>query len=125
MDKIKVKVFRYDPSEDFKPKYVEYLIPFQENMSILQVLRYIHENIDPTLSFRDTFCKTNQCGLCAMMINGKPAFACHTKLNKEDITVEPLYKYPVIKDLVVDFGCHFNTEGHNFKIGKGDMIWFN
>ena len=49
------------------------------------------------------------CGSCAMVINSQPKLACQTFLNEEimikeygEITIEPLSKFPVIKNLKVD-----------------------
>ena len=54
-------------------------------------------------------CLQGLCGSCAMVINGQPKLACKTFLNKDilvkkygTITLEPLYKFPLIKDLKVD-----------------------
>ena len=50
-------------------------------------------------------CLQKRCGACAMVINGKPALACDTKLSDisgETVTLEPLKKFPVVEDLLVD-----------------------
>lgn len=53
-------------------------------------------------------CLQKKCGACAMRINGKPALACDAKLRdltdrkSSVITLEPLRKFPVIADLMVD-----------------------
>lgn len=50
-------------------------------------------------------CLQKKCGACAMVINGRPALACSVKLRdvkKGQITLEPLRKFPVIEDLMVD-----------------------
>ncbi len=50
-------------------------------------------------------CLQKKCGACAMVINGRPALACDTGLlqfKKHIVTVEPLRKFPVIEDLLVD-----------------------
>lgn len=50
-------------------------------------------------------CLQKKCGACAMVIDGRPALACDTRLadlKKEKITVAPLGKFPVISDLLVD-----------------------
>jgi len=100
----KLKVFRFDPEVKKGPYFEYYNIPvISENMSVLEALRYVVSHIDPTLAFRDYFCKTNQCGMCVMQINGVNSFACHTKIEKE-MEIKPAKNYPVIKDLVVDFG---------------------
>ena len=50
-------------------------------------------------------CLQGMCGACAMVINGRPALACETflrDLKKDMIVLEPLRKFPVIADLMVD-----------------------
>ena len=50
-------------------------------------------------------CLQAVCGSCAMVINNIPALACETFLNDlkgEEITIQPLKKFPVICDLVTD-----------------------
>lgn len=50
-------------------------------------------------------CLQKKCGACAMRINGKPRLACDTKLGEFKngvIVLEPLKKFPVITDLIVD-----------------------
>jgi len=50
-------------------------------------------------------CLQGMCGGCAMVICGKPALACETflrNLPKDEITLEPLRKFPTVSDLVVD-----------------------
>ena len=49
-------------------------------------------------------CLQKKCGACAMVINGRPALACGVKLADcgKKIRLEPLKKFPVVADLVVD-----------------------
>jgi succinate dehydrogenase / fumarate reductase iron-sulfur subunit len=50
-------------------------------------------------------CMQGVCGGCAMIINGKPSLACDTflkDLKSEELILEPLSKFPVIADLMVD-----------------------
>ena len=50
-------------------------------------------------------CLQKKCGACAMIIGGVPRLACDTRLAKlrgERVTLEPLRKFPVIADLLVD-----------------------
>jgi len=101
-EKVRLKVFRYDPSKDVKPRYEVYEIPFTEGMRVLDLLNYVRENIDETLAYRWE-CRAGQCGSCALMINGKAGLACQTVVSGgEEITVEPLPIFPVIRDLVVN-----------------------
>lgn len=50
-------------------------------------------------------CLQAVCGGCAMVINGIPALACNTfvdEVAKTELIIEPLSKFPVIFDLMVD-----------------------
>ena len=50
-------------------------------------------------------CLQAVCGGCAMIINGVPALACNTfvdEVTKKDLVLEPLSKFPVVADLMVD-----------------------
>ena len=49
-------------------------------------------------------CLQIKCGACAMVICGKPQLACSAKLKDlpDKVTIEPLRKFPVIEDLLVD-----------------------
>ncbi len=49
-------------------------------------------------------CLQKRCGACAMLINGSPRLACGTRLStlKGTVTLEPLRKFPVVRDLIVD-----------------------
>ena len=49
-------------------------------------------------------CLQKKCGACAMVINGRPRLACDARIAElgGEITVEPLRKFPVICDLIVD-----------------------
>ena len=50
-------------------------------------------------------CLQKKCGACAMIINGLPRLACDTRLAElagERVTLDPLAKFPVVADLVVD-----------------------
>ena len=67
-------------------------------------------------------CLQGICGACAMVINGKPALACETfvrDLKGKEITIQPLRKFPVIHDLVVDrSSIHDNLKQANVCIGE-------
>lgn len=52
----------------------------------------------------DAACREGACGSCAMLINGKPALACQTRVDglAEPLRLEPLATFPVVRDLAVD-----------------------
>ena len=96
-----IKVFRFDPEVDKKPRYETYRVPL--GGSVLDALRYIYEQYDSSLSFRfgcagPTY---ERCGACPVLVNGQPALSCK-KLLEEGVTVDPHPKFELIKDLAVD-----------------------
>lgn len=57
-------------------------------------------------------CVQAVCGGCAMVINGYPALACNTFIDEvgaEEIILEPLSKFPVVSDLIVDRSSIFEN----------------
>jgi succinate dehydrogenase/fumarate reductase iron-sulfur protein len=101
MSKIKVKCFRFDPSIEKEPRYQEYEVPVNGEMSVLDVLDYIYENIDASLAYRrNNACNRGLCGDCILKINGKAKLACQ-QLAKGDLVIEPISKEKVLRDLVV------------------------
>ena len=70
-----------------------------EGARVLHVLHAIHDELDPTLSYRYS-CGSGQCGSCAVRVNGEPVLACMEEA-QNNITIEPL-NLSVKKDLVVD-----------------------
>ncbi len=49
-------------------------------------------------------CHQRKCGACAMRINHVPSLACGARLSDygDAVMVEPLKKFPIVKDLLVD-----------------------
>ncbi len=88
-----------------------YQVPRRTNQTILDVVSWVQQHIDPTLSYRFA-CRVGMCGSCAMMVNGKPRWTCRTHVQKvvvEDcLEIGPLRNLPVIKDLVVDMDPFFD-----------------
>ena len=96
-------VFRFDPDRDPEPRYQEYVVPVEEDVSVLALLNRIQQEIDPTLGFRSFCCGLQMCGSCLMRVDGKRRFACITVVKPgQKITIDPL-AFPAghIRDLVV------------------------
>ena len=100
---IEIEVLRYRPQQDSAPVLQSYLVPFTDDMSVLQGLQHIKDYVDGTLSFRWS-CRMAICGSCGMMIDGKPKLACQTFLRDyfpHKLRVEALAHFPIERDLVV------------------------
>jgi len=102
---IRLTLSRFDPEKDQAPRRETHQVPSQEGMTILDAIFYVYENIDRSLAF-SYGCRYGRCGLCAVNVNGKPTLICQT-LAPQEMLIEPLPNYPVVRDLVVeraDFG---------------------
>jgi succinate dehydrogenase/fumarate reductase-like Fe-S protein len=83
-------------------RYDDFEVPFEEGMSVLDALRWIRVNLDSTLAIRYSCINANACKTCMALVNGEVEYTCIAKLAPETITVEPLPKRPLIRDLVTD-----------------------
>lgn len=99
MKDVTVRISRFDPACDKAPRLETYTVTVNDGARVLNVLHAIHDEIDPTLSYRYC-CTSGQCGSCAVRVNGEPVLACMEEA-EDGIVIEPL-KLPVKKDLVVD-----------------------
>ena len=78
--------------------------------AVLDALNYTDDLFDidgkPAPRIRwECSCMQAVCGGCAMVINGVPALACATfadEVKGEKLVIEPLSKFPVLADLIVD-----------------------
>lgn len=90
--------------------YQTFSVPEQSNQTILDVVVWIQQNADPTLSYRYA-CRVGMCGSCAMMVNGEPRWTCRTHVSKVTtggaVEIGPLRNLPVVKDLATDMDPFF------------------
>ncbi len=99
---VTLRVLRSDPPPGSSEPYSVYEIPHFPNMDVLDALRYVRENLDPSLGFRAA-CGEGKCGLCGVLVDGKPALACKKRLQADQkVTLDPLPGFPIVRDLFVD-----------------------
>ena len=88
-----------------------YTVPSQESQTVLDVVTWIQQNAEPTLTYRFA-CRVGMCGSCAMMVNGEPRWTCRTHVKKvigdKPLEIAPLRNLPVIKDLAADMAEFFD-----------------
>lgn len=107
--KVQFKIFRFDPEKDSEPYYRVYTVEADPGERVLDCLNRIRWEQDGTLSFRMS-CAHGVCGSDAMKIDGRCALACQKlvkDLKGDEILVEPLPAFTVLKDLVVDLTPFF------------------
>lgn len=101
---ITVELSRYRPETDKAPWYEKFEVPYNDDTSVLEVLHYIKDYLDPSVSYRWS-CRMAICGSCGFLINGEPMLGCKTFIrdysDTDSIKIEPLPNFPVERDLVV------------------------
>ncbi len=81
----------------------EFNVDMEPKATLLELLIKLKEEEDPTLTFR-SMCRAGICGTCAVKVNGKPVLACSVRVENlgEELFIEPLEGYRIIKDLAVE-----------------------
>ncbi|MBZ0185312.1 MAG: succinate dehydrogenase/fumarate reductase iron-sulfur subunit, partial [Candidatus Obscuribacterales bacterium] len=83
-----------------------------DGMVVLDAIHYIQANESPDLAVRWN-CKAAKCGSCSAEVNGHPALMCKSRMDKfepgEEITVQPIKTFPLIKDLVTDVSWNYEV----------------
>lgn len=86
-------------------------VPERENQTVLDVVSWIQQEADPSLTYRFA-CRVGMCGSCAMMVNGQARWTCRTHVKKVvregRLQIGPLRNLPVIKDLAADMDPFFD-----------------
>jgi succinate dehydrogenase / fumarate reductase, iron-sulfur subunit len=105
-----LQVFRGSSAED--GDFVEYTVPVEEGMVVLDALHWIQAHRAPDLAVRWN-CKAAKCGSCSAEVNGMPRLTCKTRLadlpEGEPIRVEPMRTFPLIRDLVTDVSWNYEV----------------
>jgi succinate dehydrogenase / fumarate reductase iron-sulfur subunit len=104
-----LRVFRGDASGG---QEVEYKVPVDPGMVVLDAVHWIQGHQAPDLAVRWN-CKAAKCGSCSAEVNGKPALMCKSRLDHfppgEPVSVRPMKTFPVIKDLVTDVSWNYEV----------------
>ena len=108
-----VRILRQDGPG--KPSYWEtFLVDYESDMNVISVLQKIAakgENIEGKKVAPvawDCGCLEEVCGACTMLVNGRVRQSCSALVDRllEDrpgvIELQPMTKFPVVRDLVVD-----------------------
>jgi succinate dehydrogenase/fumarate reductase-like Fe-S protein len=77
-------------------------VPFERGQSVLDGLRRIRAEQDPTLAFRFSCINANACKECVMLGDGKVDYACLARLEPREMRLEPLPKKALLRDLVTE-----------------------
>ena len=119
---VTVRIRRQDTPEG-DPRWEEFRVPYGEGANVISVLQWIAahpttvQGKETTPVVWDSGCLEEVCGACTMVINGKVRQSCSCLIDEyapnegDTITLEPMSKFPVVRDLWVDRSRLF----HNLK----------
>jgi succinate dehydrogenase / fumarate reductase iron-sulfur subunit len=106
---IKLKIKRQDTPTSV-PYWEEFVIPYVPGHNVISVLMEIQKNPLNASGKKTTpvvwecNCLEEICGACTMLVNGSVRQACSALLDQigTELTLEPVSKFPVVRDLHVD-----------------------
>jgi len=111
---IRLRVKRQD-RPDAHPYWQEFEVPYKPQHNVISVLMEIRrhpvtrDGTPTTPVVWEASCLEEVCGSCTMVINGHVRQACTALVDKleQPITLEPMTKFPVVRDLLVDRSAMF------------------
>jgi len=94
-------------------RWEEFAVPHRANANVIACLQWIAahpvttDGTATTTPVWESGCLEEVCGACTMLINGKTRQACSALVERvspdlSPITLEPMTKFPVVRDLFVD-----------------------
>ena len=107
---IELRIRRQD-TPSAAPRWEEFSLPQQPDMSVISCLMEIRKRpvtrrgAPTTPVVWDCSCLEEVCGACTMLVNGVPRQSCAVLVDTLPggvITLEPLTKFLVVRDLIVD-----------------------
>ena len=107
---ITVKIARQNADGTGK-KFMTYKVPVEKWTTVLDAVLDVKKYMDHSIGVRYS-CRQATCGSCGMVINGKPRLACFTKideLDSDEVVIEPMKNFPIMRDLAVKFDRMFAT----------------
>jgi succinate dehydrogenase / fumarate reductase, iron-sulfur subunit len=107
-----IRIRRQD-RPDASPRWEEFAVPLRPMMNVISALQYIAAHpittagVATTPPVWDSGCLEEVCGACTMVINGHVRQSCSALLERlgapaTPITLEPMSKFPIVRDLFVD-----------------------
>jgi succinate dehydrogenase / fumarate reductase iron-sulfur subunit len=110
--KVRLKVKRQDGPGD-KSYWQEFELPWEPHMNVISALMGIQKKPETASGEKTTpvvwesVCLEEVCGSCTMLVNGRVRQSCSAMVDLiapegQVITLAPMTKFPVVRDLVVD-----------------------
>ena len=117
---VHLRIQRQDaPEKRETRRWEEFRVPYLPQMNVISALQQIQKDPRTTSGqlvapvVWEAVCLEEVCGSCTMVINGRVRQACSTLIDKvapggEAITIQPMSKFPLVRDLLVDRSRMFN-----------------
>jgi succinate dehydrogenase / fumarate reductase iron-sulfur subunit len=111
---VRLKIRRQDsPDHPETRRWEVFEVPYLPQMNVISALQQIQKNPVTVAGLQvapvawDCSCLEAVCGACSMLINGRVRQACSALVDTispkgKTIVLEPLRKFPLVRDLVVD-----------------------
>jgi succinate dehydrogenase / fumarate reductase, iron-sulfur subunit len=110
--KVRLKIKRQD-GPDAASYWQEFELPWQPHMNVISALMDIQkrpvtaDGAKVTPVVWDCSCLEEVCGACTMLVNGRVRQSCSAMIDTlspegQTITLQPMTKFPVVRDLSVD-----------------------
>ncbi len=108
---------RRQKGPDAAPYWEEFKMPYAPSHNVVSALMVLREHpinlrserVEPVVW--DSNCLEEVCGACSMLIHGVPRQACAALVDdlEQPIVLEPLAKFPLVRDLMVNREKMFNA----------------
>ena len=85
-----------------EPSWSRFELAYEPGQSVLDGLRRIRVEHDPSLAFRYSCINANACKECMLRVDGNVVYACTARLEAREMRLEPLANKPLIRDLVTE-----------------------
>lgn len=107
-----IKVRRQD-RPGAEPRWEAFRVPYGEGANVISVLQWIAahpvtvDGVQTTPVAWESGCLEEVCGACTMVVNGRARQSCSALIANiiqpdGSVTLEPMSKFPVVRDLAVD-----------------------
>jgi len=77
-------------------------VPFEPGQSVLDGLRWVRANRDPSLAIRFSCINANACKECMISLDGETVYACTARLEPREMTLAPLPNKKLVRDFVTE-----------------------
>lgn len=117
MKTVRMKIKR-QADREAAPRWEEFEIALEPQLNVIAALMQIQRKPQTASGQKttpvvwDSNCLEEICGACTMLVNGRVRQACSTlveKLGGDTVRVEPMTKFPVVRDLIVDRSRMFES----------------